>query len=113
MKISELFSNLNSAGISEVMLYLNDGSASRCTWRDTAVIGDIRVGLLGDQERGIVRIVPLDGCAGLGVPSPKGIDPNGYKALVNAKLTEFFGIKAEPESAGADADADASTAGEA
>ena len=101
MKISELFANLNSAGISEVMLYLMDGSASRCTWRDTAMIGEIRVALLGDQERGIVRIVPLDGCAGLGVPSPKGIDPNGYKALVNAKLTEFFGAKDAANSDGA------------
>lgn len=90
MKISEMFANLNQAGLSEVMLYLTDGSASRCNWRDTTDIGGIRVALLGDQERGIVRIVPLDSCESIGIPSPKGVDPNGYKAIVNAKLTEFF-----------------------
>lgn len=42
--------------------------------------------LLGDQERGIVRIVPLAACEGLGIASPKGNDPSGYKSVVLGKL---------------------------
>lgn len=71
----------------EVMLYLPDGSASRCHWDQTATIGDVRVALLGDQDRGIVRILPISSCAGIGIPAPKGTDPNGYRAVVKDKLT--------------------------
>jgi hypothetical protein len=81
-----MWEGLRDAGLPEVMLYLPDGSASRCHWNDTAVIGDVRVALLGDQERGIVRIVPVASCLGLGIASPKGNDPSGYKAVVLTKL---------------------------
>lgn len=86
--IEELWSNLKSAGLPEVMLYLPDGTASRCHWDNTTMVGDVRVALLGDQERGIVRIVPVAACTGLGIASPKGTDPNGYRAVVLGRLTE-------------------------
>ena len=91
MKISEMFAKLHESGLSEVMLYLPDGGASRCHWRDTAQLGDVRVAMLGDQERGIVRIIPLDNCAGIGIPAPKGVDPNGYKAVVTKKVNDLYG----------------------
>ena len=91
MKISEMFAKLHESGLSEVMLYLPDGGASRCHWRDTAQLGDIRVAMLGDQERGIVRIIPLDNCAGIGIPAPKGVDPNGYKAIITKKVNDLYG----------------------
>lgn len=84
--ISEIWAGLRAAGIPEVMLYLPDQSASRCHWDDTTVLGGTRVALLADQERKIVRILAVDSCVGIGVPSPKGVDPSGYKAIVYGKL---------------------------
>jgi hypothetical protein len=89
--ISEIWEGLRNAGLPEVMLYLPDQSASRCHWRDTALIGDVRVALLADQDRQIVRILPVDSCVGIGVASPKGVDPSGYKTVVYRKLREKFG----------------------
>lgn len=84
--ISAIWAGLRAAGLPEVMLFLPDGSASRCHWDDTAVIDGLRVALLGDQERKIVRIVPVDGCLGIGIASPKGIDPMSYRGVVLEKL---------------------------
>ena len=47
--ITEIWAGLNDAGMPEVMLYLPDGSAYRCHWNDTALIGTVRVALLADQ----------------------------------------------------------------
>ena len=69
------------------MLFLPDGSASRCHWDDTTVIEGVRVALLGDQDRKIVRIMPVDGCLGIGIASPKGIDPMSYRGVVLQKLS--------------------------
>jgi hypothetical protein len=88
--ITELWQGLRDAGLPEVMLYLPDGSASRCHWDDTAAIGDVRVALLSDQDRNIVRIIPVDQCAGIGIPSPKGVDPAGYRSVVQNKLRDRF-----------------------
>jgi|GEM_PF-2020780 len=85
--ISEIWAGLRDAGLAEVMLYLPDNSASRCHWDDTALIGDVRVALLADQDRQIVRILPVDSCVGIGIASPKGTDPSGYKRVVFNKLT--------------------------
>ena len=38
--IAEIWSGLKDAGMPEVMLYLSDGSACRCHWDETALIGD-------------------------------------------------------------------------
>ena len=84
--ISEIWAGLRDAGLPEVMLYLQDNSASRCHWDDTTLVGEIRVALLADQDRQIVRILPVDSCAGIGIASPKGIDPSGYKRVVFQKL---------------------------
>ncbi len=84
--IEGLWSGLRDAGLPEVMLYLPDGSASRCHWEDTAVVGGVRVALLADQERGIVRIVPVSTCLGLGIAAPKGTDPSAYRPMVRARL---------------------------
>lgn len=89
--ICELWSGLREAGIPEVMLYLPDGSACRCHWEDTAMVNETRVALLGDQERSIVRIVPVNTCVGIGVPSPKGVDPVGYRGVVQEKLRQHHG----------------------
>jgi hypothetical protein len=86
LSICELWAGLARAGMPEVMLFLPDGGASRCHWDDTAIVGDTRVALLGDQDRGLVRIVPVDSCAGLGIASPKGVDPVAYRAVVRNKL---------------------------
>lgn len=86
--ICTLWEGLRDAGLPEVMLYLSDGSASRCHWKDTTLVGDVRVALVGDQERGIVRIVPVSSCQGIGIASPKGTDPSGYKAVVLERLTQ-------------------------
>lgn len=110
MKISEIFESLHNVGMSEVMLYLPDGSASRCHWRDTALLHGVRVALVADVDRGIVRIVPLDGCEGIGFPSPKGVDPMGYKAVIGTKLNEVFGAGSIPP---APVDAVVEVAGEA
>src|SRR5215211_7523898 len=84
--ITEIWAGLRDAGLPEVMLYLPDGTASRCHWNDTAMIGDIRVALLGDQERKIVRVMPVESCTGIGVASPKGTDPMSYRGFVHGKL---------------------------
>ena len=105
--ISEIWEGLRSAGLPEVMLYLPDQSASRCHWKDTALIGDVRVALLADQDRQIVRILPVDSCVGIGVASPKGVDPSGYKTVVYRKLREKFGGDDLPdESTETEADAE-------
>lgn len=86
--ITMMWEGLRDSGIPEVMLYLPDGSASRCHWNDTAIVGDIRVALLGDQDRNIVRILPIASCVGIGVPSPKGVDPLTHRGFVKDKLAE-------------------------
>ena len=95
--ISEIWEGLREAGLPEVMLYLPDNSASRCHWNETALIGETRVALLADQDRKIVRILPVDACTGIGVASPKGTDPSGYKAVVQRKLCQQFGGAMEEE----------------
>lgn len=84
--LAALWLGLHSAGLSEVVLYLPDGSASRCHWDDTALLNGRRVALLADQERGVVRIMPIESCLGLGIPSPKGVDPVGYRGAVRERL---------------------------
>lgn len=86
--ITMMWEGLRDSGIPEVMLYLPDGSASRCHWNDTAIVGDVRVALLGDQDRNIVRILPIASCVGIGVPSPKGVDPLTHRGFVKDKLAE-------------------------
>ncbi len=97
--ISEIWQGLRDAGLPEVMLYLDDNSASRCHWDETTMIGEVRVALLADQDRKIVRILPVDACTGIGIASPKGVDPSGYKGVVKLKLAKQFGgeIIEEPE----------------
>jgi hypothetical protein len=92
--ITDIWMGLKDAGMPDVMLYLSDGSASRCHWDETAVVGTIRVALLADQERKIVRIVPVHECKGIGVASPKGTDPAGYRSVVQSKLNER--VNSEP-----------------
>jgi hypothetical protein len=89
--ITEVWNALRDAGMPEVMLYLPDGRACRCHWNDTALIGSIRVALLADQDRKIVRIMPIHDCKGIGIASPKGTDPMGYRPVIHGKLTERFG----------------------
>ena len=84
--IAQLWEGLRNAGLPEVMLYLADGTASRCHWDDTVMIEGIRVAMLGDQERKIVRIMPLNLCIGIGIASPKGTDPMSYRGFVKSKL---------------------------
>jgi hypothetical protein len=84
--ITSMWQGLRDAGLPEVMLYLPDGSAARCHWDDTAVVGGNRVALVADQDRGIVRMVPVDACNGIGIAAPKGTDPAGYRAVVRGKL---------------------------
>jgi hypothetical protein len=86
--ITEIWVGLKDAGMAEVMLYLADGSAYRCHWDETALIGEIRVAMLADQDRKIVRIVPVHECKGIGIASPKGTDPAGYRTHIRAKLEE-------------------------
>jgi hypothetical protein len=93
--ISEIWSGLKDAGLPEVMLYLPDGSACRCHWDDTALIGNTRVALLADQDRKVVRVMPIHECKGVGVASPKGIDPAGYRTVIQGKLNERFATKPE------------------
>ncbi len=88
--ITQIWSGLKDAGMAEVMLYLPDGTAYRCDWNDTALVGDVRVALLADQDRKIVRIVPVHQCQGIGIASPKGTDPAGYRSVVRGKLDERF-----------------------
>ena len=89
--VTEIWIGLKDAGMAEVMLYLADGSAYRCHWDDTAMIGEVRVALLADQDRKIVRIVPVPECKGIGIASPKGSDPAGYRTYIRTKLGERFG----------------------
>ncbi|MFO0890726.1 MAG: hypothetical protein U0790_16475 [Isosphaeraceae bacterium] len=96
--ISELWGALRDAGLPEVMLYLPDGTACRCHWDDTAMVGAPRVALLADQDRKIVRIMPVSDCKGIGIASPKGTDPMGYRPTIQEKLNRAFG-PAEPEGA--------------
>jgi hypothetical protein len=86
--ITDIWAGLKDAGMPEVMLYLSDGTACRCHWDETALVGTVRVALLADQDRKIVRIVPVHDCRGIGVASPKGTDPAGYRAVVQAKLKD-------------------------
>jgi hypothetical protein len=96
--ITGIWSGLKDAGMAEVMLYLPDGSAYRCHWDDTALVGETRVALLADQDRKIVRIVPVHQCQGIGIASPKGTDPAGYRSVVRGKLDERFPVRTEPAS---------------
>lgn len=88
--VATLWEGLRDAGLPEVMLYLPDGTASRCHWDDTTLLGAQRVALLGDLERGIVRVIPVDTCVGIGIPAPKGMDPVGYRGTVRSKLASVF-----------------------
>ncbi len=88
--ITELWEGLREAGMPEVMLFLPDNTACRCHWDDTALVGNLRVALLADQERKIVRIVPVDQCIGIGIASPKGTDPSNQRGVIHAKLAERF-----------------------
>ncbi|HMB05976.1 MAG TPA: hypothetical protein VKP69_19860 [Isosphaeraceae bacterium] len=88
--ITEIWSGLREAGLPEVMLFLPDNTACRCHWDDTAMVGSVRVALLGDQDRKIVRIMPVDQCVGIGIASPKGTDPTSYRGVVRGKLDERF-----------------------
>jgi hypothetical protein len=86
--ITDIWAGLSEAGMPDVMLYLSDGTACRCHWDETALVGPVRVALLADQDRKIVRIVPIHECKGIGVASPKGTDPAGYRSVVQSKLKE-------------------------
>ncbi len=103
--ITRVWMALRDAGMPEVMLYLPDGSAYRCHWDDTADLGDTRVALLADQDRKIVRLVPVAECKGIGVASPKGVDPMGYRSVVREKLVARYG-EAAPQSDGGDSGMD-------
>jgi hypothetical protein len=94
--ITQIWSAMRDAGMPEVMLYLPDGSACRCHWDDTALVEATRVALLADQDRKIVRIMPIEECKGIGIASPKGTDPMGYRPVVKEKLTACFGGSETP-----------------
>ena len=85
--IEEIWQQLRDAGMAEVMLFMADGSAARCHWKNTAMLGSTRVALLGDQERNIVRIVPIGACVGIGIASPKGTDPTAYRGVIQDRLS--------------------------
>jgi hypothetical protein len=89
--ITQLWSALRDAGLPEVMLYLSDGTACRCHWNDTTLVGTTRVALLADQDRKIVRIMPISDCKGIGIAPPKATDPMGYRPLIQEKLVAAFG----------------------
>ena len=89
--ITQLWVALRDAGLPEVMLYLPDGTACRCHWNDTALIGTTRVALLADQDRKIVRITPISECKGIGIASPKGTDPMGFRPIIQEKLGAALG----------------------
>jgi hypothetical protein len=94
--ITDIWVGLKDAGLPDVMLYLSDGSASRCHWDETALVGSVRVALLADQDRKIVRIVPVADCKGIGVATPKGTDPAGYRSVVQSKLNERSPSEPDP-----------------
>ena len=100
--ITEIWQGLRDAGIPEVMLYLPDNSASRCHWNDTTMIGNVRIALLGDQERRIVRLMPVDQCIGIGIAAPKGTDPTNYRGFVKEKINEQLGVGVSVEALEAD-----------
>jgi hypothetical protein len=89
--ITQIWIALRDAGLPEVMLFLPDGTACRCHWNDTVMIGTSRVALLADQERKIVRMMPIEECKGIGIASPKGVDPMGYRSVVQEKLKGCIG----------------------
>jgi hypothetical protein len=91
--ITDIWAGLNEAGMPDVMLYLFDGTACRCHWDETALVGSVRVALVADQDRKIVRIVPIHECKGIGIASPKGTDPAGYRSVVQSKLKERLPAK--------------------
>ncbi len=95
--IAEIWAGLKEAGMPDVMLYLADGTACRCHWDETAVIGNVRVALLADQDRKVVRVVPLNDCRGIGIASPKGTDPVAYRSVVHSKLTDRAASALPPE----------------
>jgi hypothetical protein len=97
--ITQIWSGLRDAGMPEVMLFLPDGTASRSHWEETAMIGATRVALLGDQERKIVRVVPVESCVGIGVATPKGIDTSCFRSMVQTRLAERFARPAAPRPA--------------
>jgi hypothetical protein len=94
--IAEIWAGLRDAGLPEVMIYLPDGSACRCHWDETSLVGGIRVALLADQDRKIVRVVPIHDCQGIGIASPKGTDPAGFRSVVQNKLNERFQKAPDP-----------------
>jgi hypothetical protein len=86
--ISQIWAGLRDAGMPDVMLFLPDGTASRSNWDETAMIGPVRVALLGDQERKIVRVIPVESCIGIGIATPKGIDTSCFRGMVQNRLSE-------------------------
>ncbi len=96
-RITMIWQGLRDAGMPEVMLYLPDGTASRCHWDNSLVIGTMRVALLGDQERNIVRLVAVEDCNGVGIPSPKGTDPMNYRTVVQNRLRQALDFEESPE----------------
>ena len=89
--ITEIWSGLNDAGMPEVMLYLPDGTAYRCHWDETAMVGDVRVALLADQDRKIVRIVPVINARGSASPAPRGRTPRAIARSSGASWTSDSG----------------------
>ena len=98
--ISQIWAGLRDAGMPDVMLFMPDGTASRSNWDETAMIGPIRVALLGDQERKIVRVVPVESCIGIGIATPKGIDTSCFRGMVQTRLSERSARPAPPRPAG-------------
>ncbi len=109
--ITDLWTGLRNAGMPEVMLYLPDGTASRSHWDDTVCIGQQRVALLGDLERGIVRLIPVDSCVGIGVAAPKGTDPIGYRGVVRERLFSGSGVVDSAQVVEVEVELDRSTRG--
>ena len=66
------------------------GRPAGATGTRRRLIGTVRVALLADQDRKIVRIMPVHECKGIGIASPKGTDPAGYRSVVQGKLNERF-----------------------
>jgi hypothetical protein len=98
--ISQIWAGLRDAGMPDVMLFMPDGTASRSSWDETAMIGAVRVALLGDQERKIVRVIPVDSCIGIGIATPKGIDTSCFRGMVQTRLSERLVRPAPPRPPG-------------
>jgi hypothetical protein len=94
--IAEIWAGLKDTGMPEVMLYLADGSACRCHWDETALIGKMRVALLADQDRRIVRIMPIHECKGIGIATPKGTDPGVTARWSRASSTNGSSPSTDP-----------------